>query len=150
MIFLNWLFPPLPVKYCQILNLGKRMHWLREIWVNLSTLSVPSLQRSPLEQSRVDRLASQLTLYVMDNDSPSKQVRRELKNLNINLTIKNLKRCHTYQKELLSGGGQAQVPCLRIECTKNTQWMYDSHDIIDYLNSQFASKSQDKRLEQAH
>lgn len=126
------------------------MHWLREVWANYTALSAPSVQRTPLEQGRVERLANQLTLYVMDNDSPSKQVRRELKNLDVNLTIKNLKRCHTYQKELLSGGGQAQVPCLRIECSKNIQWMYHSADIIEYLHGQFASRSQDKRLEQAH
>ena len=39
-----------------------------------------------------------------------------------------------YRAELIKGGGKPQVPCLKIE-TKNgtTQWLYESRDIISYL-----------------
>lgn len=40
-----------------------------------------------------------------------------------------------YQKELMSGGGKGQVPCLRIDDgSGNVQWMYESDDIIRYLS----------------
>lgn len=40
-------------------------------------------------------------------------------------------------KELIQGGGKAQVPCLRIEAENGEiSWMYESLDIIRYLKSQ--------------
>ena len=37
-------------------------------------------------------------------------------------------------RELLRGGGQATVPCLRIESGDgDVRWLYESADIIDYL-----------------
>lgn len=41
-----------------------------------------------------------------------------------------------FAKELVSGGGKTQVPCLRIESVDgNIQWMYESDDIIGYLKT---------------
>jgi len=68
----------------------------------------------------------------------------------VGVTVKNLNRSHLYQKELLSGGGRAQVPCLKIETPSGSRWLYESDDIIRYLNRKFAPKSQTKRLERAH
>ncbi|MGH1426359.1 MAG: glutaredoxin family protein [Arenicella sp.] len=36
---------------------------------------------------------------------------------------------------LRQGGGKTQVPCLLIEASGKSQWMYESDDIIDYLKS---------------
>jgi glutathione S-transferase len=39
--------------------------------------------------------------------------------------------------DLIAGGGKGQVPCLRIESENgNVKWMYESIDIIRYLNSE--------------
>lgn len=36
--------------------------------------------------------------------------------------------------DLMKGGGQTQVPCLRIDDgSGNVQWMYESDDIIQYF-----------------
>jgi len=40
-------------------------------------------------------------------------------------------------RELLQGGGRGMVPCLRIERGDEVEWMYESMDIIRYLDAQF-------------
>ena len=40
--------------------------------------------------------------------------------------------------ELLKKGGKRKVPCLRIEKDGKVQWMYNSKDIIVYLQNSFA------------
>ena len=39
-------------------------------------------------------------------------------------------------KELMQGGGRTTVPCLRIESDEGVRWMYESLDIISYLQAQ--------------
>ena len=39
-------------------------------------------------------------------------------------------------EELLQGGGNSMVPCLRIQRSEEVVWMYESMDIINYLNGQ--------------
>jgi glutathione S-transferase len=37
--------------------------------------------------------------------------------------------------ELMQGGGKTQVPCLRVKDQQgNSQWMYESDDIVRYLS----------------
>jgi len=43
--------------------------------------------------------------------------------------------------ELLNGGGQIKVPCLRIDQNGETIWMYESNDIIKYLEQRFGNNS---------
>ncbi|MEM7357476.1 MAG: glutathione S-transferase N-terminal domain-containing protein [Pseudomonadota bacterium] len=45
--------------------------------------------------------------------------------------------------DLIEGGGRGQVPCLRIETSDGeVQWMYESDDIIRYLDSALAGKAE--------
>ena len=37
-------------------------------------------------------------------------------------------------RELLVGGGRATVPCLRIDSAAGTRWLYESADIMRYLD----------------
>jgi glutathione S-transferase len=40
---------------------------------------------------------------------------------------------------LIQGGGKVQTPCLRIDDGQgNVNWMYESNDIIKYLQQRFA------------
>ena len=39
---------------------------------------------------------------------------------------------------LIDQGGKGTVPCLRIEENDQVTWMYESSDIIDYLEKRFA------------
>jgi glutaredoxin len=124
------------------------MSWFREILALLPTIVVAPIQRNSADQKRVDRLANGLTLYTLSSCPYSAKVHRHLKQLNISIGVKNLKRCNAYQKELLAGGGRAQVPCLRIESANGSRWLYESQDILNYLDLKFMPKKTAK-LEQA-
>ncbi len=39
----------------------------------------------------------------------------------------------SFREELIAGGGKKQVPCLRIEKPAGAQWLYESQDIITFL-----------------
>ncbi|WP_353351400.1 glutathione S-transferase N-terminal domain-containing protein [Oceaniserpentilla sp. 4NH20-0058] len=110
----------------------------------------PPIQRSSNEQKKVDRQAGYLTLYDCNQRPFNNKIQRHLRQLNVSVTVKNLNRCHTFQKELLSGGGRAQVPCLRIDTSSGSRWLYESDDIIQYLDRKFLPKAQSKGLERAH
>jgi glutathione S-transferase len=44
-----------------------------------------------------------------------------------------------HRAALLQGGGKIQTPCLYIEDGQgNVQWMYESNDIIKYLQLRFS------------
>jgi len=63
-----------------------------------------------------------------------------MKRRELNIQTHNIKRCETSREELLAGGGNLMVPCLRIdEGERGFQWMYESKDIIQYLEGRFAA-----------
>ena len=42
-----------------------------------------------------------------------------------------------HRNALMQGGGKTQVPCLRIETSEGkVSWMYESDDILSYINEQ--------------
>jgi len=44
----------------------------------------------------------------------------------------------THRDELEQGGGKIKVPCLKIEKEGQVTWMYESSDIVNYLEKEFA------------
>ena len=44
-----------------------------------------------------------------------------------------------YSAELKTGGGKTQVPCLKITSGEQETWMYESDDIVRYLDEQLVS-----------
>jgi len=55
------------------------------------------------------------------------------------IETRDAKRCDTAKGELLAGGGRLKVPCLRVvDAAGGESWMYESKDIIDYLEGRFA------------
>lgn len=68
------------------------------------------------------------------------KVRRSMKRNNLKIKTVNAKTCDTSKKELEQGGGKLKVPCLRIEQENgNVSWMYESSDIINYLNDKISA-----------
>ncbi len=63
--------------------------------------------------------------------------RRAIERLGINIEIRDTLRVQKNKHELISKGGKSQVPCLRIEQDGSTRWMYESADIIQYLNQKY-------------
>ncbi len=116
------------------------MSWYRNFLATLPTIFNAPVKRNSGEKQRAERLANCLTLYDLSSCPYSAKVRRHIKYLSISVTVKNLKRCHVYENELIAGGGRAQVPCLRIETAQGSRWLYESKDILAYLDKKFMPK----------
>ena len=70
-------------------------------------------------------------------------VRRAMKRNGLNIETRDVKRSESAREELLAGGGILKVPCLRIEDGQGrAEWMYESSDIISYLERRFDPAAQ--------
>lgn len=78
-------------------------------------------------------------LYQYEGCGYCARVRRFLQEAGIDLPMRDTLRDPAARRELVEGGGRATVPCLRIERDGDVRWMYESRDIIDYLNRTFAA-----------
>jgi len=79
-----------------------------------------------------------LVLYQYEACPFCVKVRRSLKRHVLNIETRDVKRNGVAREELLAGGGELQVPCLRIaEGDEDYRWMYESSDIIRYLEERF-------------
>ncbi len=77
-----------------------------------------------------------LTLYTRPLCGFCVRVKYFLKKNGLNIPERNIWTDKGAGDELRSGGGNSQVPCLRIENeTGEVQWLYESADIITYLGS---------------
>ena len=56
-----------------------------------------------------------------------------MKHIGIEVDESDIARQPAYRAELIKGGGRAQVPCLRIESKGKGRWVYESQDIVNYL-----------------
>lgn len=59
--------------------------------------------------------------------------------LDIDIEMRNIHQGSEHYDALKNGGGSTMVPCLRIEQDGETQWMYESADIVDYLQKNFST-----------
>ena len=99
------------------------------------------VKRSTDAQLAVDTQTAKLALYHYRACPFCVKVRRAMKRQSLNLVTRDVKRSETAKAQLLSGGGSIKVPCLRIEDeVGGVEWMYESADIINYLNNRFAEQ----------
>jgi glutaredoxin len=109
-LFLNWAFPP------------------------------RSIKRNPQLQASIDQQTASLKLYQYEACPFCVKVRRAMKRNSLTIETRDVKRSKIAKEELLAGGGDLMVPCLRIEDGQGQfQWMYESKEIIRYLDSRFIS-----------
>ena len=98
------------------------------------------IQRDPEVQQQVDNETRQLALYQFRSCPFCIKVRRASKRLSLDIEHRDALRDPTHRTALLEGGGEIKVPCLRItESDGQTRWLYESDDIIDYLQNRFAA-----------
>jgi len=101
--------------------------------------SPTGIKRDPDAQEKVDEQTKKLTLYQYKTCPFCIKTRREMKRLSLTIEKRDAQKNEQNKKDLLEGGGQVKVPCLRIEEDGGTTtWMYDSEKIIQYLQSRFA------------
>ena len=97
------------------------------------------IKRSPEQQQQVDKDAGSLVLYQFRTCPFCIKTRRAIKRLSLNIEIRDAQRNDANREQLLQGGGQIKVPCLMVnDEKKGPTWMYESNDIIEYLQTRFA------------
>lgn len=102
----------------------------------LLTLGLPPVLQA---QPAVDREAAALSLYQFHACPFCVKTRRAIHRLNVPVAIRDAKGDPLARAELQAGGGKVKVPCLRIEEAGGTRWMYESNDIIAYLEQRYAN-----------
>lgn len=109
----------------------------------LNQFTLPSpLNRSTIEQLKIDQETSKLVLYHFPGCPFCIKVRREIHRLNLKIELRDAQNIPEYRQELQAQGGMLQTPCLKILHTDGrTQWMYESLDINHYLRSRFATSA---------
>jgi len=105
------------------------------LFIDAITRSAP-MHRSAEDQARIDLKAKSMSLYQFHACPFCVKVRRALHALNVTLELRDAQK-EPYQSELLNEGGKRVVPCLRIEEHGRVRWMYNSKDIVSFLQSQF-------------
>ena len=84
--------------------------------------------------SNEKHILNHVSLYMFPTCPFCIKVFKFIKAKNIEIKQLNIRASETAYNELLDGGGKKQVPCLKIqEKSKDTEWLYESDDIIDYL-----------------
>lgn len=103
-------------------------------------LSAPSgIVRTPAEQAQVDAASKQLALYQFATCPFCIKVRQEMRRLSLTVEFRDTQKSAQHRQTLLAQGGSPKVPCLQITDEKgNVRWLYESSDIIRYLQQQFA------------
>ncbi|MFD4840075.1 glutaredoxin family protein [Achromobacter sp. NPDC058515] len=96
-------------------------------------------RRSPQGQAAVNTEAAALSLYQFHACPFCVKTRRAIHRLNVPIALRDAKQDPQAREQLLAGGGKVKVPCLRIEEAGGTRWMYESSDIIAYLEQRFAN-----------
>jgi glutaredoxin len=77
-----------------------------------------------------------LSLYYYDGCPFCNMTLKALEQIDLDVDLRHIRRQPQYRTELIKQGGKPQVPCLRIEGDDGeTNWLYESRDIISYLRS---------------
>ena len=99
-----------------------------------------AMSRPAASQVEVDRQCAGIVLYQYKTCPFCIKVRQEMRRLALNVQQLDAQQPGANRDDLVSGGGKAKVPCLKItDPAGNTQWLYESGEIIKYLRSRFAA-----------
>lgn len=111
---------------------------LGSIIVFIDWLTRPAkMQRTEDQQELVEQQLQDYTLYQLYACPFCVKTRRALRRLNLPMDIRNVQQGSPHRQELEQGGGRIQVPCLHMRDGDNDVWMYESSDIIHYLEQKF-------------
>ena len=98
--------------------------------------------RTPEQQALVDQQVKELALYQLFACPFCITTRRAMHRLNVSIETRSVSIGSPYRAELEQNGGRVQVPCLRLKANNGEDiWMYESSDIIAYLENQFGAAS---------
>lgn len=96
------------------------------------------IRRNPENQQAVDRECQNLSLYQFKTCPFCIKVRQEIRRLSLPIQFRDAQSAGIHRDELLRGGGEIKVPCLRIQEEAGTvRWLYESGKIIEYLRNRY-------------
>jgi len=96
------------------------------------------IKRDSLAQLEIDKQVQSMSVYQYFACPFCIKTRRAIHRLNIPLEYRDAQiRGGEHRTTLEREGGRIKVPCLRIDEGDQTTWLYESNDIIAYLNQQF-------------
>jgi glutaredoxin len=96
--------------------------------------------RQPALQQALDEQCRDIVLYQYKTCPFCIKVRQELRRLSLKIDHLDAQQEGKNREELVQGGGQAKVPCLKItDQAGKSQWLYESGEIISYLRGRFAA-----------
>lgn len=95
-------------------------------------------KRAPEKQKEINQELTKFSLYQFSACPFCTKTRRAMYKLNLPIEKRNASVGSKHRQELLEGGGKVKVPCLRIEENGQVEWMYESSEIISYLENRFA------------
>ena len=118
------------------------LRFLREgsgrVLILIDWLFKPSVvKRNDEEQAKVDQATKILKLYQFYACPFCVKTRRAIKRLNLKVETRDAQTAGQFRKELEISGGKIQVPCLKLEGAGEATWIYESSDIIKYLDERF-------------
>lgn len=94
------------------------------------------MKREATEQQQINEQVQKLSLYQFRACPFCVKTRRAIRRLNLPIETVDAKQPDNKQR-LVEQGGSPKVPCLRIEQEDGVKWLYESSDIIDYLQTQY-------------
>lgn len=117
----------------------KFIRWfLGKIILTLDFIFTPrGVKRSADAQQLVDDKARHMALYQFEACPFCVKVRRAIKRQSVKIELRDAKNDPVHRADLEAGGGRIKVPCLRIENNGQVEWMYESSDIVAYLEKEF-------------
>ncbi|MFC1673467.1 glutaredoxin family protein [Pseudomonadota bacterium] len=116
----------------------KFIRWaLGRLILLINALTRPkAVERDPADQAAIDAQTANMVLYQYEACPFCVKVRRQLIRHALNIELRDAKKDPAYMEELIQGGGKSMVPCLRIENGADVKWLYESSDIISFLEAE--------------
>ncbi|MFT4635011.1 MAG: glutaredoxin [Arenicella sp.] len=96
------------------------------------------IQRSEQEQVEAQSAMQGLSLYQLFACPFCTKTRRAIHSLNVVVEARDINKSSEHRRQLETGGGRVKVPCLRIEEKGEVRWMYESKQIISFLEQRVA------------
>ncbi len=88
-------------------------------------------------QNQLDSETSNMALYQFKACPFCIKTRRAIRRLGLNIEIRDAQKNLEHRARLTEEGGECKVPCLVISENGETRWMYESSDIVSYLEQRF-------------
>lgn len=97
------------------------------------------ITRDPVEQQCIDEQTRGLVLYQFLTCPFCIKTRHAIRRLSLTIETRDALHHQPSRQQLQKCGGRLMVPCLRIRREDGSmQWLYESDDIIRYLEERFA------------